>query len=62
VTCGEQRARWKSRSRSVNRAHPVNDYLSYADLHIETAAKRETAAVAQTHRQQRQRWFDMGRR
>ncbi len=29
---------------SVNRAHPVNDYLSYADLHIETAAKRETAS------------------
>jgi hypothetical protein len=28
---------------SVNRAHPVNDYLTYADLHIETATKRETA-------------------
>ena len=29
---------------AVNRAHPVNDYLSYADLHIEGAAKRETAS------------------
>ena len=29
---------------SVNRAHPVNDYLSYADLHIEAASKRETAS------------------
>jgi len=28
---------------SVNRGHPVNDFLSYADLHIEAAMKRETA-------------------
>ena len=29
---------------SVNRAHPVNDFLSYADLHIESVMKRETAS------------------
>jgi hypothetical protein len=29
---------------SVNRAHPVNDYLNYSDLHIEGASKREAAS------------------
>jgi hypothetical protein len=28
---------------SVDRAHPVNNFLSYADLHIESASRRETA-------------------
>jgi VWA domain-containing protein/aerotolerance regulator-like protein len=27
----------------VERSHPVNNYLSYADLHIESAPRRETA-------------------
>ncbi len=29
---------------NVNQAHPVNAYLSFADLHIESAAKREVSA------------------
>ena len=29
---------------SVDRSHPVNNYLSYADLHIEAAAARKTAS------------------
>jgi hypothetical protein len=28
---------------SVERSHPVNNFLSYADLHIESATRRETA-------------------
>jgi Ca-activated chloride channel homolog len=29
---------------SVERSHPINSYLSYADLHVESAARREVAA------------------
>ena len=29
---------------SVDRGHPVNSYLSYADVHIESAARREASA------------------
>jgi hypothetical protein len=29
---------------SVDRSHPVNNYLSYADLHVERARRREAAA------------------
>ncbi|MEW6126388.1 MAG: VWA domain-containing protein [Acidobacteriota bacterium] len=29
---------------TLDRAHPANSYLSYADVHIETAAKRQAAA------------------
>jgi Ca-activated chloride channel homolog len=28
---------------TIDRAHPVNSYLSYGDVHIETAAKRDVA-------------------
>ncbi len=28
---------------TLDRAHPVNSYLSYADVHMETATKRDTA-------------------
>jgi von Willebrand factor type A domain/Aerotolerance regulator N-terminal len=29
---------------SIDRAHPVNSYLSYADVHLESATRREAAA------------------
>ncbi len=29
---------------SVERSHPINSYLSYADLHVESATRREAAA------------------
>ena len=37
-------ARERPEITSVERAHPVNSYLSYADLHVERATKREVAA------------------
>jgi Ca-activated chloride channel homolog len=37
-------ARERPEITSVERSHPVNSYLSYADLHVESAAGREVAA------------------
>lgn len=37
-------ARERPEITSVERAHPINNYLSYADLHVESATGREVAA------------------
>jgi von Willebrand factor type A domain/Aerotolerance regulator N-terminal len=37
-------ARERPEVTSVERSHPINSYLSYADLHVESATRREAAA------------------
>jgi Ca-activated chloride channel family protein len=37
-------ARERPEITSVERSHPINSYLSYADLHVESATRREAAA------------------
>jgi Ca-activated chloride channel homolog len=51
INPSDSEGRWRSTGElekpevaSVNRAHPVNDYLSYSDLHIESASKRDAAS------------------
>ncbi len=43
-TIAKQSAAGRGQLLTIERAHPVNAYLSYGDLHIESAASRDTAA------------------